>query len=93
MVLVGAKAAGGLGRQPSAAFGAAALEDKSPGFGRHASTETVGARALDLAGLKCAFHGLSRAPSRGKNWVYKTVRAGPRSWKGGKGTQMAPECQ
>ena len=47
-----------LRRQPCAAFCAAALEDEAPRLRRHAGTETMGARALDFAGLVCAFHGL-----------------------------------
>ena len=46
----------GLWRQLRAAFCAAALEYEAPGFGGHACAETVGACALDFAGLKCAFH-------------------------------------
>jgi hypothetical protein len=45
-----------LRRQLRAAFCAAALEYEAPGFGGHASTETMGACALDFAGLECAFH-------------------------------------
>ena len=45
-----------LRRQLRAAFGAAALEYKAPGFSGHAGTKTVGACALDFAGLECAFH-------------------------------------
>jgi hypothetical protein len=45
-----------LWRQLRATFCAAALENESPGFGRHTSTKTVGACALDFAGLECAFH-------------------------------------
>ncbi len=46
-----------LRRQPCAAFCAATLEHEPPGFGGHAGTKSVGACALDFAGLKCAFHG------------------------------------
>lgn len=45
-----------LRRQLRAAFCTAALENEAPGFGCHACTKTVGACALDLAGLECAFH-------------------------------------
>jgi hypothetical protein len=62
LLLVVVTGAGRLRRQPSAAFGAAALQDKTAGLGRHAGTETVRACALDFAGLVCAFHGLSRDP-------------------------------
>ena len=56
--LVAVTVADALRRQLGAAFGAAALQHEAPGFGRHASTETVGACALDFAGLECAFHDL-----------------------------------
>jgi hypothetical protein len=46
-----------LRRQLRTAFGAAALEDETPGFRRHSGTKSVCACALDSAGLKCAFHG------------------------------------
>jgi hypothetical protein len=93
MVLVVETAVDVLRRQPGAAFGAAALEDETPGLRRHAGTKTVVACTLDLAGLICAFHGLSRNPIRGKNSVQNGARAGPRSKKGGKGTEMPLCCQ
>jgi len=45
-----------LWRQLRAAFCAAALEYEAPGFSGHAGTESVGACALDFAGLESAFH-------------------------------------
>jgi hypothetical protein len=58
-----------LRRQLRAAFCAAALEYEAPGFGGHACTETVGACALDFAGLESAFHdyylGLNRQEKAG----------------------------
>ena len=51
-----------LRRQPSAAFGTTALQDETPGLGRHPGTESVRTCALDFAGLVCAFHGLFRDP-------------------------------
>jgi hypothetical protein len=88
-----ATAGDALRRQLGAALGAAALEDETPGLRRHAGTKTVVACTLDLAGLICAFHGLSRNPIRGKNSVQNGARAGPRSKKGGKGTEMPLCCQ
>jgi hypothetical protein len=45
-----------LRRQLRAAFCAAALQYETPGFCGHPGTKTVGSRALDFAGLECAFH-------------------------------------
>jgi hypothetical protein len=45
-----------LRRQLRPAFCTAALQYKAPGFGGHPGTKTVGACALDFAGLECAFH-------------------------------------
>ena len=44
------------GRELSAAFGAAPLQNKASGFGRHARTKTVCACALDFARLIRTFH-------------------------------------
>lgn len=92
-VLVVATTVDRLRRQPGAAFGAATLEDEAPGLGCHAGTKTVVTSTLDLAGLICAFHGLSRNPAWGQNWVQNRARAEPCSRKGGKGTEMPRECQ
>jgi hypothetical protein len=48
--------AGALRRQLHAAFRAAALEHQASTLGGHACTKSMGAGALDFAGLKCAFH-------------------------------------
>jgi hypothetical protein len=42
--------------QALATFGAAAVQYSSSTFGSHTGTETVGASALEYAGLKCSFH-------------------------------------
>ena len=61
-----------LRRQPCAAFCAAALQDEAAGLRRHTGTEAVRACALDLAGLICAFHNLSRCPLQGPKIWSKT---------------------
>ena len=45
-----------LRRELRAAFCAAALENETPGFRGHAGTKSMGACALDFAGLISAFH-------------------------------------
>ena len=46
----------GLERQALAAPGATTVEDLATAPGCHTGTETVGAGALEYAGLKCSFH-------------------------------------
>ena len=43
-------------RQALATFGAATVQNGASTFSRHTGTETVGASALEYAGLKCSFH-------------------------------------
>ncbi len=43
--------------QPGATFGAPGLDHLTPVLGGHPGTETMGAGALEVAGLECAFHG------------------------------------
>lgn len=47
---------GVLGRQAFATFGTTAIQYMTTTFGRHSSAKTVGALALQYAGLKCSFH-------------------------------------
>ena len=67
--MLGPKTPGTLGQgqesgsdgQACAALGTTPLEHQTPVFGRHARPESVGALALEIAGLECAFHlGLTR---------------------------------
>ena len=43
-------------RQPLSPFGSAGIKHMATAFGGHTSSKTVGARALDGAGLKRSFH-------------------------------------
>ena len=46
-----------------ATLGASALQDQAAGFRRHSCSKPVGARTLEFAGLKCAFHYLKPVSS------------------------------
>jgi len=50
----------GSGRQSCATLGATCLDDKTAILGAHPGTESVGALALQVAGLIGSFHGTSR---------------------------------
>ena len=45
--------------QSFAASGATGVDDPSPRLARHSFAKSMGAGALDSAGLKCSFHGFS----------------------------------
>lgn len=45
--------------QPLAALRTAGIDDPTPTDGFHAGAKTMGAHALDLAGLICSFHGMT----------------------------------
>jgi len=80
-----------LGSQAGAALGAACLDDLAAIGGGHAGTETVGAGALQAAGLKCAFH--DAVPiSECVETSRRTRIAGPAK-KAGKNTKTNRQCQ
>jgi len=56
-----------LRRQPCAALGAAPLDYKAPGLGRHAGTESMRTSALQFAWLESAFHWLVTWYLAGRN--------------------------
>ena len=53
-----------LGAQALTAFGAAAINELTACLGSHASAKAMGALALEVAGLKSSFHGVSLFPIR-----------------------------